>query len=374
MAQEKEKFKNIDLLKFVGILIILYFHINLCGLYNTVLDFSPIINQLKQSSVFGEIWVSFYFIISGFFFFRYTNFATDFWRFFKKKIFRLCPVIIFAVCVYWLLAQFTPMIYQKYINVFTLLLLNGVGFTGENMGNIHPVWFVSALFWTMCLYFYITKIFDRKYVNLFMGIIPFFCFSFIVNTTYFTPVNYFNFINIGILKAMSGLAIGYWINEVYNSKQISIPANKISYLAVSAIEIYLFIFIVHNTTFHSIRFMNFLPLIFAFIILFYLFLEKKGLLSQLSENNISSFLGKYTYSIFVTHIIVMDFLNEMLWKVHPNFIVNNLVLNTLAVILLSVIFGVITYHFVEKPITKYLFKKLETDMILKNSIDKENLC
>jgi len=360
---EKEQFKNIGVLRFIGILVILYFHVTLCGLYNSIVDLSPIVSTLKYNASNGNIWVMFFFIMSGFFFFRYTNFANDFFYFFIKKVIRFWPIIFFSVFVYNILSHFTPMTYHRYINIFTLLLLNNVGFTGNNMGNLHPIWFVSVLFWTMCLYFYITKIFDKKYVNLFMGIVPFFSIAFITNSTFFPPAVYFNFINIGILEAMGGLSIGYWINEIYNMyncKKVS-SKNNILMILISITEIYLLIFIINNTVFHKMNFMNFLPLLFAFIMLFYLFLIKKGWVSQLLENKNFSFIGQYVYSIFVTHIIIFDLINEVFWKIHPYFVINHLLFNTFAVILLSIMFGVITYYLIEKPIGKWLnscWKKL----------------
>ena len=359
MERKKERFKNLDLLRFIGAVIIVYFHINICGLYGTISDKLPLIQILQDKCTFGWAWVDFFFVISGFCFFRYTNFSQDFITFFKKKVIRLCPVIFFAVFLYRILSFVTPITYHKYINVFTLLLLNNVGLTANDMGNIHPVWFVSTLFWTLCFYFYLVKIFEKKYINLIMALIPFFAFTFITNSTHFAPATFYNFINIGIINAMGGIALGYWINEIYNRHKETTSENKLQLIIISAVEIYLFIFIIQNTIFHKIKFItgNYMPLMFAFVPLLYLFLIKKGLLSKFFENNISVLLGKYSYSIFVMHIVVLDFLNEVLWKIHPDFITNNLFFNTSLAIILSIFLGIFTNHFVEEPATRYLKKE-----------------
>lgn len=358
VERKKERFKNIDLLRFIGAIAIVYYHINMCGLYETISDKLPLVHALQTKCSFGWVWVDFFFVISGVCFFRYTNFSQDFITFFKKKIIRLCPAIFFAVFMYWLLSLFTPMVYLKYINIFTLLLLNNVGLTAANMGNIHPVWFISALFWTLCLYFYLVKIFDKKYINLIMALIPFFAFTFIVNSIHFAPATFYYFINIGVVVVMGGIALGYWINEIYNInyKEEYVNENKFSFAVISAIEIYLFIFIIKNTLFHKIRFIegNYIPLMFAFIPLLYLFLIKRGLLSRIFENNISVILGRYSYSIFVMHIIVLDFLNTVLWQKYPNFIINNFIFNTSLAIIFSIFLGIITYHIIEQPAARFL--------------------
>ena len=71
----------------------------------------------------------------------------------------------------------------------------------------------------------------------------------------------------------------------------------LSYFVISSLEIYLFLFIVNNSIFHKIRYENDFIFIIVFSLLFLLFIAKKGLLSNLLENNISALLGKYSYSI-----------------------------------------------------------------------------
>ena len=70
MERKKERFKNLDLLRFIGAVIIVYFHINICGLYGTISDKLPLIQILQDKCTFGWAWVDFFFVISGFCFFK----------------------------------------------------------------------------------------------------------------------------------------------------------------------------------------------------------------------------------------------------------------------------------------------------------------
>ena len=79
-SMREERFKNIDFLRFLGVIIIAYFHMISCGLSNFT-ECSPIINNIKVNASWGFFWVEFFFILSGFFLFKYTNFNIKFLKY-----------------------------------------------------------------------------------------------------------------------------------------------------------------------------------------------------------------------------------------------------------------------------------------------------
>ena len=117
-------------------------------------------------------------------------------------------------------------------------------------------------------------------------------------------------------------------------------------------------FIFKNMAIKTIQYNNKLIFILAFALLFILFLLKYGYISQFFDNKYSYIIGKYTYSIFITHTIIRNiwfyvFLNkenEAMVACHP-------LLNIFSIFFLSIILGILTYHLVEKPIAQFLKKK-----------------
>ena len=360
--EKRERFKNIDFLRFVGAIAIVFFHLVIIksGICEPFLKQVPLYVSIKSNAINCGRWVDFFFVISGFFMFMYTDFSRKFIDFFKKKIIRLLPVILFAILLYMILSWFDLLVYEKYINIFTMLLLNNVGFTSKNtMGAIHPVWFVSALFWASMFYFYLKNLVNEKWFNFITVLLIFFSCSYLANTTTFAKAVYCNFINIGLLRAIGELGIGYLISLVYKEyKKIKVQnENVFKTIVFTAAETYLLVFIIQNTMFHKIHFNNYLIFVIAFVALFWLFLIKRGYITRFLDNNLSVILGRYSYSIFVMHIIVQDLLRRNFWDIHRSFVIAHPVFNLILPVILAILLGVVTYHLVERPAARYLKNK-----------------
>jgi len=91
--------------------------------------------------------------------------------------------------------------------------------------------------------------------------------------------------------------------------------------------------------------------------LFWLFVNQKGYLSKLFNQNLSVFLGKYSYSIFIIHPVVLNLFREYIWKIHPNFVISYPIINLFVPLVCSVLAGIVVYHLVEKPAYNYLKSK-----------------
>ncbi len=70
-------------------------------------------------------------------------------------------------------------------NILSVFLLNNIGFSMEH-GATSQEWFVAALFWISLFYFYINKIFTRKYLNLIIWVITILSLAFTINITILT--------------------------------------------------------------------------------------------------------------------------------------------------------------------------------------------
>ena len=353
---------NVDFLRFVGAVAIVFFHLTILkgGLCYPFLKEISFYKYLQTNAVNASIWVDFFFIISGFFLFYTTDFRIKFVVFFKKKIIRLLPLIWFAIGLYMVLSWFGLLKYQKYINVFTMLLLNNVGFTSKNtMGNIHPVWFVSAMFWVMMFYFYLKTLVSEKWFNFLNVLFVFWGYTYIINANLKVSQVYENFINTGMVRALAGIGTGYLIYLLYTEfkKNCVYKTSLLKTLSYTVAEGYLLIFAIQNTMFHKIHFNNRLIFIIAFIPLFWLFLIKRGYISRLLNNKISSILGSYSYAIFVMHIITQDLLRRNFWNLHKDFVIAHPFLNLIAGISIAILLGIAAHYLVEVPAGKFLKKK-----------------
>lgn len=349
MENLSTRFKNIDIFRFLFAVLIVMFH------GRDIIKLPGFLGGIK----YCNICVEFFFIISGFLLFYYIEKYNDTWLFIKQKFFRLAPNIWLSIIIVMILSFFIKDISFSFDgNILRIFLLHNVGFTPRTGGSgLIFSWFISCLFWVSIFYFYVNKIFEKKYLNLFIWIIVMVCFAIYAQYNDFRPgghlQNIYYIFNIGVIRALASMGLGYFINIAFQ-KNILKNAN---YYFISFFEIITFAGLFYCLIcWGKIPGKSLIVLVLLFSIVFYLFLIKKGILSNIFENNISVHLGKYAYSIYCFHGIVLALFkiytnhNAQIKTLHPDFIYFG---QTLTAILV----GVILYHLFEKPVTK-LVKKL----------------
>lgn len=372
-TNNKRYFYNVDFLRFIFSVIIVYFHIfsNIKKFYGD----SIAIDTYKNLSILcgsARLIVDCFFIIAGFFLFQtILKNKTNMVQYVINRIARLWPVLAFSFLISVVFFKF-----KLYTAIINSLFLQCIGVTLLYKGIN---WYISPFFWVSIFYFYILKNFDKKYVHLIIA----FCIYFGLMCN----INYFDggvgretiklFINTGVMRALSGIGIGYFIGLFYETvrdkiAQVEISQQvrdnvkeffnktikeKCSFLIVSALEIYCFVFLINNFLFHKISYKNHLIFLIMFSVLFFCFLIKKGLLSKLLDNKYFAFCGKYAYSIYVMQQIAFNILKKTLWK-NTEF-VDNVPLCLAISVILPVIIGVLTYYLVEIPVGKKVKQSLE---------------
>lgn len=357
--EKKEKIKNIEFIGIFAVLAVMLFNISwssggLYGIYKTSI---PIYVTLKSNLAYSHHWLDFLFIISGFFLFLTTNFSSSFKEFFTKKVIRLLPVILFALVAIKILSLFGLAPHKKLYDFYNLLFLNGVGFTkAKDWGNLGHTWFVSCLFWSSIFLFYLAKSVSKNILNILMGLFITFSYTIMLSNTTNPLILYNKFLSIGLIRAVGAMAIGYFICEWYKDYKENQTSNKTTTLGLilySAIELSLFGFIVGNTILHKLDFSSWTILIIAFVAFFVLLLMKKGVLSKILDNNLSSLFGKYAYSLFIVHPIIIAVFRKTWW--HNKEFVTTYPLLTIALTgIASIILAIIVHHNVELPATKFL--------------------
>lgn len=362
----KERFKNVDFLRFLFAVGILLYHFGsspgsfgiLLKDYNSV--FANIFNLFRRGSVF----VDFFFIIAGFFLFKNMKKEETFQKFIVKKFIRLLPVIYLYIVLFAISSLiFTSIKFNLVNNIPALLLLDSIGFTYKSTSCIPHAWFVDALFWTSLFYFSLNKIFDRKYVSLFIWLLIIFGLAFMIN---FNAPNFignwrtsFVVINHGIVRALTGLGIGYFIFQLNINTTVS--KTIVNRVIFTILEIYSLSYIINYTCISAKPQYNIqLNFIILFSILLYSFIKKLGFIAIILENNISSLLGQYSYSIYIMHLFIRELINSEFIIPRRIFVLSHPILIFIIGIIVSILFGIIIYHFFEKPVTNYLKKKFLT--------------
>ena len=131
-----------------------------------------------------------------------------------------------------------------------------------------------------------------------------------------------------------------------------------SKIIFSVLEIYLFFTLFYYLCFHASSYNNVLFEVIIFLLLFICFLLHKGILSKLLENNVSSFLGKFTYSIFLSHYLIKDLWNIYIMNKCQHFVIYHPIINIVSIFIVSIIVGMLTYYLIEKPSAKFLKNRL----------------
>ena len=358
-----DKKLNIEFLRFFFVISIVIYHLFTGWLpeYWTNIELFKTLHELTRDSVRA---VDFFFIISGFFLFYTFKKDLSVIDFLKKKIIRLWPVVAFSVVAWfiiYLLGFISSEKFGTFDNIFGLFMINNIGITNSIGINIQS-WYVSSLILVLLFYFYLMKYFEHPTVNIIISAITLFCYGFLVHIQNGSLTGeiqtYYYIFNVGIMRALAGCGLGYLIANSGFCGQIKDESIN-TRLFYGLIECCLSIFLVYNMFFNKLSYTNDMIFVLAFVLLFIIFIKNCGILSKLFNNKLSEILGKYTYSIFMTHRICFAIFSVTLWK--TNLVITNSYLIIMYSIIISCLFGIIIYHIIEKPcanlLKKYLFSR-----------------
>ena len=358
-----DKIKNIEILRIIGCISVILFH--LFGKFDIEKGIFTDINIYSFLYNITQNWnkaVELFFIISGVFFAITYNPNYSIFEFIKKKLIRLYPVLVFSFLIAFVLSIFKFLRFKFYNNLLGLFLLSGTPLALKH-DNVINDWYVGALFWTLLLFFYLKKNFSDKYTNLFITIGIFFSYSIILHfldgkiDNTWQGIN--NIINYGMLRAIGGIGIGYLIGTWYRNNKDKIKnfivKTKLK-ICFTLINFLCFGFIVKNLLLYNLHFNNQIIFVLVFTITIMLLLLNKDYLSNYLNKNIFVSLSKYTYSLFLTHHVIIIGIKGSLWKYAPSFVYAHPIINIAISLLIIFIAGILTYHFIEKPSTNYLKK------------------
>ena len=359
-----QKLKNIEFLRTYLILTIILLHtfINkgwcLPALYPDINLYS----FLHKAVIYANCSVEGFFIVAGFLLVLTFNMETSISDFIKKKYVRLSPVIAFSILFVIFGEIFKIVSFKPVPDVLSVLLLNNFGICWAVPDN--PVlWFTSALFGGVILYFCIIKFLDKKHILgliTFLVILGYVLLEILQGGKFSHPLqNYYGILNIGFLRAVSGVGAGCLLGLVYKNNKDKITnfePTKSAKSLITILEMLSFAFLVWWTVIPH-AFLNNIYFAINFVLLFALFVIKKGYFSNYMDSEMWVFLGKYQYSLFVIHYVVIKLFGYGLWQNASEFVFAHPLIPIFIMLITILVLGVFTYHFVEVPCSRWLKQK-----------------
>jgi len=297
------KYKSLESLRGMAALIVALFH---SGFY--VGEKHIIIAQ-------GEIFVDFFFILSGFVMAcAYTDkiiggFSIK--SFILLRFGRLYPLhlLILLVWLPYILAkaygfhQFgmgsDPLIKSNLFTfVSSLFLVNSLG-VNDNLSWNYPAWSISVEFFTYIVFFIFVSSFKSNFKVWQLMCVSVLAFSCLFALTDHSLLSTYEF---GFFRCIGGFFLGSWLYHV--SMKIKVLPTKIQSSLVELVVIAITIFLVLNSAV-SKEFQLASILSFGVIILLFA-VQEQGIVSDLLKSKFMLMLGTFSYSIYMVHAIVFS--------------------------------------------------------------------
>lgn len=359
-SETKPMFKNIEFIRIVACLAIVFAH--LTSALASLSTSTPLLHKLAHMSSQGGRAVELFFIISGFLFGLKFLPTQSLFEFLKKKFIRLWPVAIFVMFLSYLLSFTKLFTFDMYQAILNLLGFFGIGLVTDksllHWSILGQFWYVSSMLGAMILYFYLLKHFDKKISNFAIGLITYFSYCLIVFTGDMHPtLKVYGVFNIGLLRGLGGVGLGYFIAMLYKNYGKEIAETKFNIKQVLFVSVFEFIclyFTINNLFLHKIKFDNPIIYVVNFTILVTLFIFKKGIFSNLLNLSVWNKFSKYTYSIYMVHCLCLLTTANYIYGHYLDYLLQHPIIGVVIALSICMISGILIYHFVEIPMKKYL--------------------
>ena len=328
---------SIDFLRIIFTLIIVYFHATDGG------------NNLRMS-------VEFFFILSGYFLatasFKTTDSTVEF---VMKKIIRFTPLILFGEMISILSipdANFSNLAAE-------VLLLPRTGLYPTPAYN-GATWYLSVLFWVSLFFFYIKKGQRKETCNLLIGLATFYAAiicvhkDFVIKSTALSPM--VTLFPVSLMRGVFGIGLGYFLAQLLSAPKSVTPLptrKKILWGIVECATLVWSIVMMYVEDFKPYNRILYAP---VFILLLYLFLRKRGFMTQLLDRSVFSKLSNYCFALYATHFPIVFHWCHSIRDRDPVWYSSHKILVTSLLYVIAIAVAVFSHHLIEKPATAYLKK------------------
>jgi peptidoglycan/LPS O-acetylase OafA/YrhL len=326
----KERFAVLDIFRGVFSSLVVLFHLS-------AFSATPVINN--EFIYNSDLFVDFFFVLSGFviaYSYQHIKNSAELKRFFKKRFFRLYPLhlIVFLLFVFIELSKHSASGYvhvNKVENVsnniytfFTnLFLVNSVKFPGINdvSWNIAS-WSISA---EMIAYvvFGFTMLFINRYNLRNLKIVVYFLIGILAGTAMYLFTGSFiitRAFDYGFLRGIMGFSWGVvclYIFTICKDQLRAINNGVFSCLEIAFVMLNI-VLVCHGDQLKNYGFL--FEATFFITILIFAF-EKGWISGLLKRSNFLHSIGKYSYSIYMIHTLVLSLFNVVfirMFKLAPS--------------------------------------------------------
>jgi peptidoglycan/LPS O-acetylase OafA/YrhL len=311
MQSSKPKLQTLESLRGIAAICVVYFHSEF------TLD-----REISLFRVNSEIWVDFFFILSGFvmgyaYFNKIDKQHISFKKFITLRFGRLVPLNTFILICwvpYVLLKYYAYS--HNYISVNPSHNYNAFNFFSNlfliQSFNLHndatwngPSWSISTEFYTYIFLFAVTSLLRNKIIkfSLLFSIIVIASFSFLF---FYSEEGFFSTFKFGIFRCIGGFFLGllvYFLFIKFKENNPPLLSNLTLINISETVLLLLIVFFISNIREGNI-FIFTLLFIFSVTILV-LAIQHKGLISKILLTKPLLFLGKISYSIYLTHALVL---------------------------------------------------------------------
>lgn len=350
-----QRFLVLDSFRGIAAICVVIFHMHIIGSITEL-------NFFRGSSLFVE----FFFVLSGFVLAHTYGFKDiSFKRFIISRTFRLYPLHLFMFIMFFLL-QIVQLIFVKYGMVFNKVPFEGHYAFKEIIPNLlfmqswlpgflptswnQPAWSLSVEYYMYIIFFF------TLFIKSNLKYIVWFLFSFI---SFYMILNSFGIMS-EVIRGLSCFFAGALTYLIY--RKINLKFEKINAKLFSIVEfllIFLIIYIISYVEEYKAIYASFI-----FLVIVFFFAFEKGVLSKILKASFFQLLGKLSYSIYMTHVLIIfcfkafiQILDKVLQKnytvlvdnsVHIDFgniFINNFVV--FIILFIVVLISMFTYKYIE---------------------------
>jgi peptidoglycan/LPS O-acetylase OafA/YrhL len=317
------------------------------------------------------IFVDFFFVLSGFvisYNYNWIKTKEDIIQYLKKRFFRIYPLMFFSAVIFLAYVIFSKLVIGSiYPNLFeeinvtwdnhyrpfldAILLTNSTPILGIPWGINNPSWSISAEMISY-LIFAIIMFFFRKKIHhyIFLMMIVFSSIFLFYNNIFFASGEF------GFIRGILSFSSGFYVWRFFN-KRIKVPnVLEIFLLFILIIILYLINYFGKFTNAGHFIMSFILPVFFSLFILIYT--KTNGLISKILESSFFQFLGKISYSVYLNHAVILIIVIKPAYRVFnitPTSFNQMMIL--FLVVLVTIIYSLFTYNYIEVKMKKYLMKK-----------------
>ncbi len=357
----KERFYNIDAVRLLVVIMIVYYHIIRSSYVRQFADVNIYQYLANNAAYAGFTGNAFLFMVSGYFlYFSILKCRESFLHFSLKKALRFWPTLCFAVLVTAILSLFGLIKFDIGQNILNLLFITK-GSTGltTRYTNLNVSWFVCSLFWSGLFYYAIFRLIKDQFTrNFVISLISYFGLVIYMNSSVRDSQVIFGFLIKGGTLAISLIGVGILFGNFLS--EININTVNLQPITATILEIICIVYIVNGCIFNKFQETLLVPLLVS-LTFFGLLILKRGWISSFLNHTYFSQIGKYAFSIYIMQDTCFVGIRYLWLNILGGAVKDCPIIMIIISISICVCIGVITYHLIEKPLANYCKQKLERE-------------